>query len=54
MYDIRDYFETPEDDFFHREEDVQPVESQGVNGLYDNVKSSVVRVFFAFKKVLDY
>lgn len=54
MYDIRDYFEAPEEEFFHQEENSKPVENHDNTGLYDNVKSSVVRVFSAFRKALNY
>ena len=52
MYDIRDYFESPEHEFFHQEEDTQPVENQESTGFLDNLKSSVILVYSMAKNIL--
>ena len=51
MYDIRDYFESPEQEFFHREEDTRIVEKQESTGFVDNLKSSMILVYSMAKNI---
>ena len=52
MYDIRDYFESPEQEFFHQEETTQPLETQEPTGFFDNLKSSMILVYSMTKNIL--